>query len=434
MSKVDDSGLIAGSRSGRRRWLIVLLLLLFMIVNFADRAIVGLAAVPIMTDLRLSPAEYGLVASSFFFLFAISAVIISFVANRVETRWLLAVMVVVWSLAQFPMLGNVGLWTLVGCRIVLGTGEGPSLSIALHGVYKWFENDRRTLPTAIILQGGALGVVLALPALNYVIVNYSWRWAFGALGIVGLLWVALWLAVAEEGPLAEGSPGEGHGGQVSYRQLLFSGSFLACSAAGFSASWALALGLSWFTPYLIHGLGFSQSAAGWISAIPWAVGVTVILGYGWLAQVLLHRGATSRSARGLLGGGAVTLGGLLMLCTPFAEASTVKITLLVLGGAIPGVIFVVCPVVIAEFTPDSQRPVMLGVYIALMSLAGIVAPYVVGRIVETAAVVLDGYHLGFLVCGWVLLFGGAIALLLLRPEADAARIARLPTAATVTPA
>ena len=140
--------------------------------------------------------------------------------NRVETRWVLAVLAVIWSLTQLPMLGNIGLWTLVGCRIVLGAGEGPSLPVALHSAYKWFENDQRTLPTAVILQGGALGIVLALPALNFIIVNYSWRWAFGALAIVGLLWVALWLALAEEGPLAEASPGESNTGHVPYSRLL----------------------------------------------------------------------------------------------------------------------------------------------------------------------------------------------------------------------
>jgi hypothetical protein len=31
------------------------------------------------------------------------------------------------------------------------------------------------------------------PALNWLIVRYSWHWAFGALGIVGLVWPIAWL-------------------------------------------------------------------------------------------------------------------------------------------------------------------------------------------------------------------------------------------------
>ena len=40
-----------------------------------------------------------------------------------------------------------------------------------------------------------------MPALNWLIVNYSWHYAFGALGVVGLMWVVAWLIRGEEGPL-----------------------------------------------------------------------------------------------------------------------------------------------------------------------------------------------------------------------------------------
>ena len=68
-------------------WTIVLLLFLFMVINFADKAVVGLAAVPIMQELRLTPKQFGLIGSSFFLLFALSAIVTGFIVNRVQTRW-----------------------------------------------------------------------------------------------------------------------------------------------------------------------------------------------------------------------------------------------------------------------------------------------------------------------------------------------------------
>jgi len=65
--------------------------------------------------------------------------------------------------------------------------------VAVHAVYKWFPDEKRTFPTAILSQGSAFGVILAVPALNWLIVNYSWHYAFGALGVVGLMWVVAWL-------------------------------------------------------------------------------------------------------------------------------------------------------------------------------------------------------------------------------------------------
>jgi len=123
------------SRGG---WLIVLLMFLFMLVNFADKAVVGLAAVPIMQELQLTPSQFGLIGSSFFLLFSVSAIVTGFIANRVQTRWLLLVMGLVWALAQFPMLGSAGFATIVACRIVLGAGEGPAYPVALHATYNGF--------------------------------------------------------------------------------------------------------------------------------------------------------------------------------------------------------------------------------------------------------------------------------------------------------
>ncbi len=92
------------------------------------------------------------------------------------------------------MVGTVGLGTLVTCRIILGTGEGPAWPVALHAIYKWFPNEQRTLATGVMALGGTTGILIAPPLLNWVIVNYSWHFAFGALGVVGLAWTAAWLA------------------------------------------------------------------------------------------------------------------------------------------------------------------------------------------------------------------------------------------------
>src|SRR6478752_7020156 len=195
----SDADVTVQDRPLKGAWGITALLFFFMLINFADKVVVGLAAQPIMKELGLDPKQFGLIGSSFFFLFAVSAVVVGFVSNRVQTRRTLFAMAIVWSLVQFPMLGTVSLEVLIACRIVLGAGEGPAAPVATHAIYKWFPDSLRGLPTAIIAQGSALGVIIAVPALIWIIVTYSWHWAFGALGIVGLLWTALWLAFGREG-------------------------------------------------------------------------------------------------------------------------------------------------------------------------------------------------------------------------------------------
>src|SRR6201999_2229181 len=222
-------------------WKITFLLFLFMVVNFADKIVVGLAGVPIMTDLKLEPDQFGLLGSSFFFLFSISAIVVGFIVNRVSTRWVLLVLATLWALAQFPMVGNIGLTTLLICRVILGAGEGPAFSVAAHAIYKWFPDEKRTMPTAILSQGSAFGVIIAVPALNWLIVNYSWHYAFGALGVVGLIGVVAWLIGGEEGPLVPSKAAAAVEPRVPYFQLLTSRTFIGCVAATFGAYWALSL-------------------------------------------------------------------------------------------------------------------------------------------------------------------------------------------------
>ena len=120
------------------------LLFLYMLINFAEKAVVGLAAVPIMQELELTPRQFGLVGSSFFFLFSLSAILVGFVADRVAARFVILALALSWALVQFPMVGAIGLSTLLACRILLGAGEGPAFSVAVHALYKWFPDEKRT--------------------------------------------------------------------------------------------------------------------------------------------------------------------------------------------------------------------------------------------------------------------------------------------------
>jgi len=405
-------------------WTVTFLLFLFMVVNFADKIVVGLAGVPIMTDMKLNAEQFGLLGSSFFFLFSISAIVVGFIVNKVPTRWVLLTLAVIWALAQFPMVGSVSFTTLLICRIVLGAGEGPAFSVAAHAIYKWFPDEKRTLPTAILSQGSAFGVILAVPALNWVIVNHSWHYAFGALGVVGLIWVCAWLTLGKEGPLEDTQALAANEPKIPYFQLLTSRTFVGCVIATFGAYWALSLGLTWFTPFIVKGLGFSQSQAGFISILPWVFGATVVILTGWVSQVMMARGYTTRISRGVLGSVPLIIGGLILATMPHAQGAGLQIALLVVGSGLCGAIYVVCPPMLGEFTPASQRGAVIAIYGALYTLSGIIAPSVMGTVIQRAGNMVDGYMTGFTINAVVMVGSGVIGLLLLWPNTEKARLTR----------
>ena len=405
-------------------WGITFLLFLFMLVNFADKIVVGLAAVPIMKELQLQPEQFGLLGSSFFFLFSISAIVVGFIVNRVAARWVLLVLAAIWALAQFPMLGSISLTTLIICRIILGAGEGPAFSVAAHAIYKWFPDEKRTLPTAILSQGSAFGVVLAVPALNWIIVHHTWHYAFGALGIVGLMWVAAWFVWGKEGPLVQTVAMAAAEPRIPYSRLLTSRTFIGCCAATFGAYWALSLGLTWFTSFIVTGLGFSQEQAGWISILPWVFGAAVVIITGWVSQLLMARGVSTRGARGVLGSVPLVVGGLILSTLPYVDGAGLRIALLVFGSGLCGSIYVVCPPMLSEFAPVSQRGAVIAIYGALYTLAGILAPAVMGGVIQRSGGMLEGYMTGFTINAVVLVAAGVLGLLLLWPNTERARLAR----------
>ena len=413
---------MAAQPTPKGAWKITFLLFLFMLVNFADKIVVSLAGVPIMRELKLDPEHFGLLGSSFFLLFSISAIVVGFIVNRVQTRWVLLVLGAIWALAQFPMVGTVGLTTLFICRIILGAGEGPAFAVAVHAIFKWFPDEKRTLPTAILSQGSAFGVILTVPALNWLIVNYDWHYAFGALGVVGLLWVVLWLLFGREGPLAETSATMPTEARVPYARLLTSRTFVGCIASAFGAYWVLSLGLTWFTPFIITGLGFSQQQAGFISILPWIFGAAVVLLAGFISQALMARGVSTRSARGVLGAAPLVVGGAIMAIMPHVHGSTLQIALLVVGSGLCGAIYVVCPPMIGEFTPVSQRGAVIAIHGAIYTLAGIIAPAVMGSTIQHAANQLDGYFTGFTINAVIMVVSGLLGLLLLWPNTERARL------------
>jgi MFS family permease len=405
-------------------WTVTFLLFLFMVVNFADKIVVGLAGVPIMTDLKLDPSQFGLLGSSFFILFSVSAIVVGFIVNKVPTRWVLLTLAVIWALAQFPMVGTVSFTTLLICRIVLGAGEGPAFSVAAHAIYKWFPDEKRTMPTAILSQGSAFGVILAVPALNWVIVNHSWHYAFGALGVVGLIWVCAWLALGKEGPLEDTKALAANEPKIPYVQLLTSRTFLGCVIATFGAYWALSLGLTWFTAFIITGLGFTQQQAGFISILPWVFGATIVILTGWISQVMMARGYSTRISRGVLGSVPLIIGGLILASMPHVQGATLQLALLVIGSGLCGAIYVVCPPMLGEFTPASQRGAVIAIYGALYTLSGIIAPYVMGKVIQGAGSMLDGYMTGFTINAVIMVGSGVVGLLLLWPNTEKARLMR----------
>lgn len=220
------------------------LLVIFMIINFMDKAVLGVAVKPMLADLHLNIDQYGLISSSFFFLYFVSALLVGFAANRLPVRWILLVMAVVWSLAQFSILAAAGLGTVLASRIILGAAEAPSLPLANHAAYKWLPRHDRPLASSLLAGGAAAGILV--------------------------------------------------------------GTFLTIALAGFAVYWSTVLDAAFAPLYLQDSLGLSLGqASAFIAAKQGFAIVVTYVGLGYLMRVMTRRGVRSRHVRGTIGGSCV---------------------------------------------------------------------------------------------------------------------------------
>jgi len=411
--------------SAGRAWLIVVLLFFFMFINYADKAVLGLAAPQIMHDLQLTNTQFGFVGSSFFFLFSISSVVFGFTANRFPSRWLLLGMGLAWAATQFPMVGAAGFGTLVTCRILLGASEGPGYPVALHAAYKWFPNDRRTFPTNILAVGAGIGAAAAGQILPWVIKAWSWHEAFLAVGLAGLVWSLAWFLLGREGPLEDHTLDAAPGAGVPYRHLLLNKTVLGVFLICFACYWGIAVALVWGVKYMVNVVQLSQIEAGQIQTYPTLL--TIVIGplLAITSQRLMQRGVPSRLARGAFGAAGVILGGAGIAVMALVADPLAKIVCLTLSGAVMYVIFTVGPPIIAEITPPRQRAAMLAINNAGYSLAGVAAPYVMGLVLDGSSDLATGFRNGYLLLAALLGVSGVAGYLLIDPARDAARLASL---------
>ena len=120
----------------------------------------------------------------------------------------------------------------------------------------------------------------------------------------------------------------------------------------------------------------------------------------------------------------MTLGGCLV---PFVFAMPtpgLKLALLVAGTSIGATIFVVLPMIVCELTPQPQRAAMLAIANSAVGLAGVLGAAGHGPPGQFHPRATLGYEEGFVVLGILLVAGGVVGMLFIRPEIDRRALAR----------
>jgi MFS family permease len=280
-----------------RGGLVLAVLLLAYIFNFVDRNVIGVLAVPIRTEFRLSDTALSQLGVVFGIFYAVIAIPIARLADKKSRVNIIAGAVALWSLftAACGLVASYG--QLVAARMGVAIGEAGGIAPSYALIADYYPKAKRGRALAFFSLGIPIGSALGVFFGGWLAAHLTWRSAFWIIGLVGLPpALAIKLLVAEP---ARGRY-DGTGETVAppplgavMRALAANPSFWLLSFGAASGS-ILGYGLIFWLPSF-----FSRTFGLALADVGWFYGSIVLVGGGagtWLGGWIADRVGPERPA------------------------------------------------------------------------------------------------------------------------------------------
>ncbi len=281
-------------RSSNLRWFMISLVFLATAINYLDRQTLSVVAPVLIDHFHMSNEDYSRVIFAFMLAYTIMNAVSGPLIDRLGTRIGYALTTAWWSVAAMLHALTTGVWSLAIYRFLLGMGEAGNWPGGVKVVAEWFPVKERALASGIFNSGSAVGAIIAPPLVVWIILKEGWRYAFLAVGAVGLLWVLGWLLTYRTPEVVEV---EEEKSNISMWQLLRTRFVWSFTVAKIFLDPVWYFYIFWFPEYLKSARHFSLASIGKYAWIPFMVaGLGNLLG-GWMARILLGRGISTTISR-----------------------------------------------------------------------------------------------------------------------------------------
>ena len=181
------------------RWLAVSIFVLSSTLNYLDRSLLNVLAPLILKEFHLNQLSFGYVISAFSLVYALASVAAGLLLDRIGLNKTIAAAIAWWSSAGILTAFTCGFNGLLSVRAGLAVGESAGVPAfgKLNAIY--LKPSERALGAATNQIGLALGGILAAAAVP-IAVAFGWRLPFALCGVLGLLWIPLWLLTSRKIP------------------------------------------------------------------------------------------------------------------------------------------------------------------------------------------------------------------------------------------
>ncbi|MEU1304655.1 MFS transporter [Streptomyces shenzhenensis] len=298
------SGRAPRAAAGRGRIVILALLFAVTAINYLDRSNLSIAMPHIKEEFGLSATQQGLLLSSFSWAYVVAQLPGGLFVDRVGPRVAYAWAIVTWSVATAATFLTRGFASVLGARLALGAAEAPSYPANNALVTKWFPSSERARATSVYIAGQFIGLAVALPLLSLIVASFGWRSVFVFTGMLGIVFVVLWLRLARDTPPADGPEAarapESAKARISrsdVRYLLSRKRLWGLYISQFCSNGVMWFFLTWFPTYLVEAKGITFIRAGFMGMVPYLAALCGVLLSGWWSDRLLRSGVSTTRAR-----------------------------------------------------------------------------------------------------------------------------------------
>lgn len=231
------SAISSDTRMTNFRWIVCSLLFIALVINYLDRQVLSLTWKNFISpEFGWNDADYGLITGVFSIVYAVSMLFagkfVDFIGTKKGYLWAIGIWSAgaclhafcgiatcgivsgQWTLSfnvaretieslrmtsdMAVMITTVSVWLFLAARCVLSFGEAGNFPCSIKAIAEYFPKKDRGFATGIFNSGSQIGALLAPFSIPVIAKFYGWEAAFLSIGLLGFLWMGLWVFIYKE--------------------------------------------------------------------------------------------------------------------------------------------------------------------------------------------------------------------------------------------
>ena len=391
-------------------WVVVVLLLLSVCINYIDRGSLSVAAPVLSEEFSLSPAQLGYLLSAFFWSYTLMQLVVGWLVDRYEVKWVYTAGFLVWSLAMAATGFVNSFAVLFAARLVLGVGESVFLPSVSKIVVRLFPAERRGLPNALVDVGTKMGPFLSTIIGGLLVKTHGWRALFIGVGLGSLLWLLPWIWLA---PVDGERSGRRDSGRAGMLEILSRRETWGTSLGMFALGYVWVFLLTWLPSYLTRERHYSLERMAVFGSLPFLGMAVTSLAGGWASDFWIARGHTPTFVRKTFAVAGLLLCAGLMLPAALVADQSVAMGFLIAAAMCLGIFTSNVWAITQTLAGPEAAGKWTGIQNFIGNLGGVISPIIAGTIVQKTG----SFFLAFAVAAGILILG-ALSYLTLVPRIE----------------